>query len=135
MRLLGQKIDLLQAIGAAHAPLATQFPERPLHQQEPLPDYTLKISNFTRKLAQAKSDDDDGGIDSEQSFTSHGYKMKLSVNLNEAPCGFAGYMGVYLGLMKMIEMEPYLGLLQSVAHLFLLISKMISVKDKTLRQF
>ena len=100
MRLLGQKIDLLQAIGAAHAPLATQFPERPLHQQEPLPDYTLKISNFTRKLAQAKSDDDGGGIDSEPFFTSHGYKMKLSVNLNEAPCGFAGYMGVYLGLMK-----------------------------------
>jgi hypothetical protein len=97
---LGQKIDLLQAIGAAHAPLATQFPQRPLHQQEPESDYTLKIANFTRKLAQAKSDNDRGMIESEPFFTSHGYKMKLVVNYNEAPVGYAGYMGVYLILMK-----------------------------------
>ena len=58
MKLLGQKIEVLQAIGAAHAPLATQFPQRP--QQEPEPDYTLKIADFTRKQAQAKSDNDYG---------------------------------------------------------------------------
>jgi hypothetical protein len=100
VKLLGQKIDLLQAIGTAHAPLATQFPQRPLRQQEPEPDYTLKIANITRKLAQAKSDNDFGEIESEPFFTSHGYKMKLSVNLSEAPSGYAGYMGVYLILMK-----------------------------------
>ncbi|CAB4035171.1 TNF receptor-associated factor 4-like, partial [Paramuricea clavata] len=100
VKLLGQKMEVLQAIGAAHAPLATQFPQRPKHQQEPEPDYTLKIANFTRKLAQAKSDNDDGEIESESFFTSHGYKMKLSVNLNEASSGYAGHMGVYLILMK-----------------------------------
>ena len=91
---------MLQTIGAAHAPLATQFPQRPSHQQQPEPDYTLKIVNFTRKLAQAKSGNDDGIIQSEPFFSSHGYKMKLQVQLDEAPSGFAGYMGVYLGLMK-----------------------------------
>ena len=98
MKLLGQKIEVLQAIGAAHAPLATQFPQRP--QQEPEPDFTWKIVNFTRKLAQANSNNDDGRIESEHFFTSHGYKMKLLVNFNEAPRGHAGYMGVYLVLMK-----------------------------------
>ncbi|CAB4005921.1 TNF receptor-associated factor 4-like [Paramuricea clavata] len=100
VKLLGQKIDVLQAIGAAHAPLATQFPQRPLHQQEPEPDCAWKIANFTRKLAQAKSDNDYGIIQSEPFFSSHGYKMKLQVDLNEAPSGYAGYMGVYLILMK-----------------------------------
>ncbi len=52
------------------------------------------------QAAQAISDDDIGGIESEPFFTSHGYKMKLSVDLNEAPSGYAGYMGVYLHLMK-----------------------------------
>ena len=100
MKHLGQKIDVLQAIGVAHATLATQFPQRPLHQQQSEPDYTLKIADFTRKLAQAKSDNDYGIIQSEPFFSSHGYKMKLQVDLNEAPSGYAGYMGVYLVLMK-----------------------------------
>jgi hypothetical protein len=100
VKLLGQKIEVLQATGAAHAPLATQFSQRPLHQQQPEPDYTLKIADFTRKLAQAKSDNDYGRIESEPFFTSHGYKMKLCVYLNQAPSGYAGYMGVYLILMK-----------------------------------
>jgi hypothetical protein len=98
VKLLGQKVDLLQAIGAAHAPLTTQFLQRP--QQEPEPDYTWKIANFTRKLAEAKSDNDYGEIESEPFFTSHGYKMKILVQLNQAPSGLAGYMGVYLILMK-----------------------------------
>jgi hypothetical protein len=102
VKLLGQKIEVLQAIGSAHAPLATQFPQRPSHQQEPEPepDYTWKIANFTRKLAQANSNNGFGRIESEPFFTSHGYKMKLLVNFNEGPSGYAGYMGVYLILMK-----------------------------------
>ena len=100
MTLLGQKIEVLQATGSANAPLATQFPQRPLHQQEPEPDYIWKIVNFTRKLAQAKSGNGDGMIQSEPFFTSHGYKMKLQVQLNAASSGYAGYMGVYLVLMK-----------------------------------
>jgi hypothetical protein len=100
VRLLGQKIEVLQAIGAAHAPLAMQFPQRPLPRQEPEADYTWKIANFTRKLAQAKSNNDSGDIQSEPFFSSHGYKMKLEVNLNEGPCGHSGYMGVYISLMK-----------------------------------
>ena len=93
-------MEALRPIGAAHAPLETQFPQQPLPEQEPEADYTLKIANFTRKLAQAKSDNDYGRIESEPFFSSHGYKMKLVVDLNEAPGGCAGYMGVYLVLMK-----------------------------------
>ena len=91
---------MLQAIGAAHAPLAMQVPRLPLPQQEPEPDYTLKIANFPRKLAQAKSNNDCGVIESEPFFSSHGYKMKISANLNEGPGGDSGYMGMYLHLMK-----------------------------------
>ncbi|CAB4041354.1 TNF receptor-associated factor 4-like [Paramuricea clavata] len=86
--------------GAAHAPHVEQ---QPLPRQESEPDHTWKIANFTRKLAQANSNNDYGRIESEPFFTSHGYKMKLVVNFNEAPSGYAGYctyMGVYLVLMK-----------------------------------
>ena len=100
MRLLGQKIEVLQAIGGAHAAPATHAPQQPLPQQEPEADYTWKIANFTRKLAQAKSANDCCDIESEPFFSSHGYKMKLLAYLNEAPSGYAGYMGVYLVLMK-----------------------------------
>ena len=100
MKLLGQKIEVLQAIGGAHALSATHATQRSLPQQEPEADYTWKIANFTRKLAQAKSNDDYGLIESEPFFSSHGYKIKLSVNLNEAPSNYAGYMGVYIILMK-----------------------------------
>ena len=78
--------------GTVH-PQAVQEPEAEA-------TYTCKISNFTRKLSQAKSNYDVGCLESEPFFSSHGYKMKLSVNLNEAPCGYAGYMGVYLILMR-----------------------------------
>ena len=101
MRLLGQKIEVVQlAMGAAHAPLAMQFPQQLLPCQEPEPDYTWRIANFTSKLAQAISDNDYGDIESEPFFSSHGYKMKLEVNLNEGPCGNLEYMGVYISLMK-----------------------------------
>ena len=87
-------------IGAAHAPVATRFPQRLLHQQEPEADYIFKIANFTRQLARAESNNAIGRIESEPFFSSHGYKMKFQVNLNETPRGHAGYMGVFLVLMK-----------------------------------
>ena len=100
MRLLGQKIEVVQlAMGAAHAPLAMQFPQQLLPCQEPEPDYTWRIANFTRELAQAISDNNCGDIESEPFFSSHGYKMKLEVNLNEGPCGNLEYMSVYISLM------------------------------------
>jgi hypothetical protein len=95
VKLLGKKIEVLQAVGAA-----TQFLQRPSHQQESESDYMWKIANFTTKLAQATSNNTYGRIESEPFFTSHGYKMKLLVNFNGAPYGYAGYMGVYLILMK-----------------------------------
>ena len=60
----------------------------------------LKIPNFTRKLNQAKSSKTLGRIDGEPFYTSHGYRMNIFVYLNEGPCGYTGYMGVYLRLMK-----------------------------------
>ena len=81
-------------------PQATLSPQRPIAQQEPEADYTWKIANFTRKLAQAKSNNDFGNFGSEPFFNSYGYKMKVSVNLNEGPKGDKGYMGVYIHLMK-----------------------------------
>ena len=99
MRLLGQKIEVLQlAMGAAHVPQSVL--QQPLLRQEPEPDYTWKIANFTRKLAQAISDNDYGGIDGEPFFSSHGYRIKVSSNLNEGPGGDTGYMGIYFHLMK-----------------------------------
>ena len=95
MRLLGQKIEVLQKSQVAHT-----FVQQPLPCKEPEGDYTMKISNFTRKLAEAKSMNDFGRIESEPFFTRHGYKMKLWVDLNGAPCGYAGYIGIYMVLMK-----------------------------------
>ena len=86
-----------RTLGSVHAPQVVQHHVPP---QENEPTYTWKIANFTRKLAQAKSDNDFGGIASEPFFSSHGYKMRLQVQLNEGPGGYAGYMGVYLILMK-----------------------------------
>ena len=97
MKVLRQEILMSQTLRAAHAPQVLQPSWQP---QEPEPTYTWKIANFTRKLAQAKSANDDGGFESEPFFSSHGYKMKLAIQLNEAPYGYAGYMGVYLVLMK-----------------------------------
>ena len=97
MRLLGRKIEMLQAVGATQTPKAVQ---QFVFQHESVADHTWKIPNFIRKLAQAKSNNSLGGLESEPFFSSHGYKMKLEINLNEAPRGCAGYMGIYLCLMK-----------------------------------
>ena len=59
----------------------------------------LKIPNFTRKLNIAKSSNNYGRIDGESFYTSHGYRMKIFVRLNEGPRGYTGYMGAYLSLV------------------------------------
>ena len=102
MKRLGQKIEVLQTVGAVlnASSLPIQAPLKTFPQQEPPADYTWKIANFTRKLAQANSNNDAGDIESEPFFTSHGYKMKVSSNLNEGPSGDTGYMGIYIHLMK-----------------------------------
>ena len=99
MRLLGQKIEVLQAINSAHAHLS---PQQPITAQQGLavPDYTWKIANFTRKLAQANSNNDYGAIETEPFFSSHGYKMRVFAHLNEGPNGKSGYMGIYIQLIK-----------------------------------
>jgi hypothetical protein len=86
--------------GAAHPPQAVHVSPHFAPYQELEATYTWKISNFTRKLARAISFDDVGYLESESFFSSHGYKMKLGINLNEAPSGYAGYMGVYMHLLK-----------------------------------
>jgi hypothetical protein len=99
VRVLGQKIEVLQlAMGAVHAPQGVV--QQPSPYQKPEPDYTWKIANFTRKLAQAKSHDDFGDIESEPFFSSHGYRMKVSSYLNQGPVGDTGYMGIYIHLIK-----------------------------------
>ncbi|XP_028393154.1 TNF receptor-associated factor 2-like isoform X3 [Dendronephthya gigantea] len=84
-----------EILATAYAPSLSQVP-----LQEAEPAYTWKIANFTRKLARAISDNDYGKLDSEPFFSSHGYKMKVSVYLNEGPGGRSGYMGIYLILVK-----------------------------------
>ena len=76
----------------------------PLHQfqnhMESEADYILKIDGFNAKLAAAKRQQTFGFVKSEPFYSRYRYKMKLFVHLNEAPRGFAGYMGVYINLMK-----------------------------------
>ena len=76
----------------------------PLHQfqnhVESEADYILKIDGFNAKLAAAKRQQNFGSVQSGSFYSRYRYKMKLFVHLNEAPCGFAGYMGVYINLMK-----------------------------------
>lgn len=62
--------------------------------------YIWKIPNVTRNLERALYEYDYGKFESGPFLSTQGYKMKLLVNLNEAPSGFDGYMGVYLSLMK-----------------------------------
>ncbi len=122
MRLLGQKVEVLQAIVAAHAPQAMQFPQQPLPQQVRQPGNILRIPNFSRNLTQAIIYNDYGRIESEPFFTSHGYKMKLRIQLNQAPCGLPGYMGAYVALMKSDRDE----------NLPWPFTKRVLIKDKTL---
>ena len=84
-----------RTLATVHAPHVVQVPSL-----GPEPAYTWKIANFTRKLARAISDNDNGDNESEPFFSSHGYKMKVAVHLNEGPNGKSGYMGIYLILVK-----------------------------------
>ncbi|XP_028393265.1 TNF receptor-associated factor 2-like isoform X2 [Dendronephthya gigantea] len=60
----------------------------------------LTIPNFTHKLNQARSSNQYGEIHGDPFNNYHGYRMKIAVHLNEAPCGSTGYMGVYLHLLQ-----------------------------------
>lgn len=79
-------------MGTVHAPQQTLL--------EVHPPYTLKITNFTSKLARAISEKSCGDIESQPFFSSRGYKMKLWVRLNEGTSRKTGYMGAYLCLLK-----------------------------------
>ncbi|CAB4028049.1 TNF receptor-associated factor 2 isoform X2 [Paramuricea clavata] len=96
--LLGEKIELLQAMGTVQASQVVL--QQPLPCRGSEPTFTWKITNFRRKLAQAKSDNKVGVTQSEPFFSSHGYKMKLRANLNEGLRGYCGYMGVYVCFIK-----------------------------------
>ena len=72
-------------------------------RRNPIVTVALKIRNFTRKLRLAKSSNRYGRIDSKPFYTYHGYRMKISVYLNEGPRrphGYKGCMGIYLCLMQ-----------------------------------
>ena len=63
----------------------------------------LRITNYTRKLRLAKLSKRCKRIDSEPFYTSSGYKIKVSVYLNQGfrrPRGYKGYIGIYIFLMK-----------------------------------
>ena len=105
MRIFGQKIEslMLQTMGAVYAPKILYHFPLPQHEEtkQAVPAaYTWKISNFTRKLLSARASGDFGAIKSEPFFSSHGYKMMISVNLNEELSGFSGFMGVYIHLLR-----------------------------------
>ena len=69
-------------------------------KRNPTVTIAVKIPNFTRKLNQAISGNNFGKIYGEPFYTSHGYRMKVLVSLNLGPCGYTGYMGVYLYLVR-----------------------------------
>jgi hypothetical protein len=81
-------------MGAVNAPHVVQ---QIVPRQEPVLSYTWQIPKnlITKKLTKAKC-----GIVSDPFISSHGYMMKFGINSNEASSGYAGYMGIYLILMK-----------------------------------
>ena len=59
------------------------------------------ITDFNRKLSEAKDRNDIGKIDGDPFYSSvFGYKMRMKVQLNETREEYKGYMGVYIALMK-----------------------------------
>ena len=63
--------------------------------------YTMKILDIENRLWQAKYHGFENEIFGEPFFSScYGYKMRLSINLDEKKHGFTGYMGAYLHLMR-----------------------------------
>ena len=60
----------------------------------------LNIPNFARKLNEANSSNGKEHINGDPFYSSHGYKMRIFVHLNEGFRGFTRYMGVYLQLMQ-----------------------------------
>ena len=63
--------------------------------------YTMKILDIENRLWQAKDHGFENEIFGEPFFSScYGYKMRLSIHLDEKEHGFTGYMGAYLYLMR-----------------------------------
>ena len=59
------------------------------------------ITDFHRKLSEAKEQNTCGKIDGDPFYTTpHGYKLKMSVELNERRENSKDHMGVYLVVMK-----------------------------------
>ena len=59
------------------------------------------ITDFNRKLSEAKDRNDRGLIDGDPFYSSvFGYKMRMTVDLNETRELYKGHMGVYIQLMK-----------------------------------
>lgn len=88
---------MMQAMIGALVPQVVQPPSS---FQKPEADYVWKIPNFTAKLREAVTLEKIGDFESEAFFSSHGYKMRPKVFLNEGARGCAGYMGVYLYSLK-----------------------------------
>ncbi|XP_028393153.1 TNF receptor-associated factor 4-like isoform X2 [Dendronephthya gigantea] len=97
MKLLGQKIETMQAMISARVPEVVQ---QPSSYQKPEADYIWQIPNFTAQLVDAIARNSLGPLESEDFFSSHGYKMRLTAYLNEGARGCEGYMGVYVHFMK-----------------------------------
>ncbi|XP_028393157.1 TNF receptor-associated factor 2-like isoform X2 [Dendronephthya gigantea] len=97
MKLLGQKIETMQAMIRARVPEVVQ---QPSSYQKPEADYIWQIPNFTAQLVDAIARNSLGALESGDFFSRHGYKMRLTMYLNEGARGCEGYMGVYVNLMK-----------------------------------
>ena len=67
--------------------------------RNPLVTVAMKVPNVFRKLNQAKSNNVLGKITGDPFYTSHGYRMKLMLHLNEGPRGYTGYIGIYVILV------------------------------------
>ena len=63
--------------------------------------YTFIITDFNRKLSEAKDRNDDGAIYGDPFYSSlFGYKMRMIVQLYETRERYKGHMGVDIALMK-----------------------------------
>lgn len=59
------------------------------------------ITDFNKKLSEAKENNQMGIIDGDPFYTSpHGYNLKMRVYLNDTRKEYKGHLGVYLFVMK-----------------------------------
>ena len=61
----------------------------------------MTITDFNRKLSEAKEKNVPGDFDGDPFYTStHGYKLKMQVQLNDRREQYKGNLGVYVCVMK-----------------------------------